>query len=299
MASKQTYEDIINHTFNMLTVTGLAGRRSSGEQLFYCDCSCGTKNHLAAKHQLITGGLKSCGCLRKDQDNIIGNRYNKVIVISLNGRRRGAQLFLCRCNCGNIITTTKDKLLRGEVKSCGCLLKEIKDKYKDLIGQKFGKLKVIKKLGAITTRIDIFWECKCECGNMTNVTTGNLTHGFIKSCGCISRDLIRNYRISIGKDPNVSVKSDRVQLREKLKKLKLDVKTFIRDNKTCQLCGSKAKDINAHHIIPIHEDESKALDINNLITLCKKCHFEKAHDKNYKKINVLLQEQFIKQNSLL
>ena len=32
------------------------------------------------------------------------------------------------------------------------------------------------------------------------------------------------------------------------------------------------KKIHAHHVIPISEDSSKALDPDNGIPLCKKCH---------------------------
>lgn len=33
--------------------------------------------------------------------------------------------YICKCDCGNIITTTKDRLLKGNTKSCGCINKNI------------------------------------------------------------------------------------------------------------------------------------------------------------------------------
>ena len=47
---------------------------------------------------------------------------------------------------------------------------------KDLVGQKFGRLTVIKDSGE---RKDnrIIWECQCECGNIVYHSTNNLTTG--------------------------------------------------------------------------------------------------------------------------
>ncbi|MBR4316826.1 MAG: FAD-dependent thymidylate synthase [Alphaproteobacteria bacterium] len=47
-------------------------------------------------------------------------------------------------------------------------------------------------------------------------------------------------------------------------------------NYTCQDCGAKNKKLNAHHIIPVEIDMTKAYDFNNLISLCNDCH-KKRH----------------------
>ena len=44
-----------------------------------------------------------------------------------------------------------------------------------------------------------------------------------------------------------------------------------RDENICQVCGSKSKMLNAHHIIPKSYNETRH-DLNNGITLCFKCH---------------------------
>ena len=55
--------------------------------------------------------------------------------------------------------------------------------FKDLTGTKFGKLTV---LGYEYNKNNILrWICQCECGNITRVSTGNLTSGMTKSCGCL------------------------------------------------------------------------------------------------------------------
>jgi hypothetical protein len=62
-------------------------------------------------------------------------------------------------------------------------------KYEDLTGYKFGKLTVIKRVKN-NKRREVCWLCKCECGNMTEVITYNLRHGFVKSCGCLGGKFI-------------------------------------------------------------------------------------------------------------
>lgn len=55
-------------------------------------------------------------------------------------------------------------------------------KKEDLIGRRFGRLTVIAE--AYKTQSGIYWKCKCDCGNYTNVRASILKHGKTKSCGC-------------------------------------------------------------------------------------------------------------------
>ena len=63
------------------------------------------------------------------------------------------------------------------------------NKFKDMSGQKFGRLTVIR-----FTHIDKAgnrrWECLCECGKISNTTTGSLIKGHSKSCGCLRTERI-------------------------------------------------------------------------------------------------------------
>lgn len=49
---------------------------------------------------------------------------------------------------------------------------------------------------------------------------------------------------------------------------------YKRDNWTCQKCGYKGSNLNAHHIKHFIKHVEIRLDINNGITLCKDCHKE-------------------------
>lgn len=106
-----------------------------------------------------------------------------------NGRSHVA--WECLCDCGKTVIVRGDNLRNGHTVSCGCKKKEIlsqagKDRASNLIGQTFGKLVVKKDSGKRDKKGGIIWECECSCGNITYVSTSNLTRPkeATISCGC-------------------------------------------------------------------------------------------------------------------
>ena len=70
-------------------------------------------------------------------------------------------------------------------------------KAKDLIGQKFGKLMVIKRNGS-DKHGKALWLCKCECGNEVSIRGSRLISGYTKSCGCLKHECLnKNNNINI------------------------------------------------------------------------------------------------------
>lgn len=67
---------------------------------------------------------------------------------------------------------------------------------RDLSGQKFGKLTVIKRHGSQNGHVT--WDCVCDCGN-TKIAQGvNLVSGITTSCGCLTSERIRAARTKHG-----------------------------------------------------------------------------------------------------
>jgi hypothetical protein len=55
----------------------------------------------------------------------------------------------------------------------------------DLSGRRFGRLTVLRRTKLQCGKI--FWECRCDCSSVTEVSGSNLRTGHIASCGCIRR----------------------------------------------------------------------------------------------------------------
>lgn len=112
-------------------------------------------------------------------------RFGRLVALyskSFNGRLK----WLCQCDCGNQVWVNTGGLRNGGTKSCGCLNKECHD----YTGERFGKLTVLKCIGH---KIDsankkrITWECVCDCGNITYVSSDNFKTTL--SCGCLKKEL--------------------------------------------------------------------------------------------------------------
>lgn len=53
-----------------------------------------------------------------------GEKFNLLTVVRYTGRKRyGKREIVCRCDCGNLTTTTDSQVRNGKTKSCGCLRK--------------------------------------------------------------------------------------------------------------------------------------------------------------------------------
>ena len=91
-----------------------------------CDCNCGTKNKLFYACDVVSGHVKSCWLCKLR--STIGKTSGRLTVVSIDEQRRKC---ICNCSCGteNYETNCAD-ILRGAIKSCGCLAKELKNTYK-------------------------------------------------------------------------------------------------------------------------------------------------------------------------
>ena len=130
--------------------------------------------------------------------SLLNKKIGNLLVISETTERKyGNIIWKCICECGNECFLTTKNLKRGKVKSCGCVKinKEYNTTYigEDLSGRKFGKLSVLNFSHSDKYK-NKRWECLCECGNKTFVTTSLLNKGHSKSCGkCRKGKDVYNY----------------------------------------------------------------------------------------------------------
>ena len=63
-------------------------------------------------------------------------------------------------------------------------------KFRDITGQRFGKLVAIRRVGVKEYPSGghlTLWECRCDCGNTTVVNLAALVTGNTRTCGCSHR----------------------------------------------------------------------------------------------------------------
>ena len=57
--------------------------------------------------------------------DLVGNRYGRLIVVSRQGSSNGVVRWLCLCDCGVQKEIGGPRLYQGNVRSCGCLLRDV------------------------------------------------------------------------------------------------------------------------------------------------------------------------------
>lgn len=152
-----------------------------GNSKWLCQCDCGNKVVVYGGH-LENGHTKSCGCFKKPRNNLVGQQFGYLTVLEWLGKSK----WKCQCQCGNIVNVETSNLTSGNTKSCGCYQKERSSQanFKDLTGQRFGKLIVLSR--EENNRYNhICWKCQCDCGGIIIVDSANLRNGNTTSCGCI------------------------------------------------------------------------------------------------------------------
>lgn len=118
--------------------------------------------------------------------NIIGQRFGKLEVVSFYGYnpnyKRKEEMYICKCDCGNETIANKDSLLKGEKKSCGCMIGM--NGYIDLTGNKYENFTVLKRINQRNEGKPRY-ECLCCCGNIFTARADKIKSGVTKSCGCL------------------------------------------------------------------------------------------------------------------
>lgn len=58
----------------------------------------------------------------------------------------------------------------------------------DLTGKRFGKLFVLAETNNRADEGSIVWQCKCDCGNIIEISSKRLVNGLAISCGCYQKE---------------------------------------------------------------------------------------------------------------
>lgn len=122
-------------------------------------------------------------------NRLVGQRFGHLTVIKDTGKRlHRSIIWECKCDCGNIHEVTSNNLNGGQVNSCGKPECPYHKTYKDLTGNRFGKLVALQPTMAKDGN-HMYWKCLCDCGNITEVSSSHLQKGDVRSCGCIKASI--------------------------------------------------------------------------------------------------------------
>ncbi len=177
--------DLTGKKFGRLTVIERAedyvSPKGSCHTQWKCLCDCGNITVVDTR-ALKTGNTQSCGCIRNEYRNsptkdLTGNKFGLLTVIQYAGK----SAWLCRCDCGNEKVVKTDKLKSGHTKSCGCLNHKATTTI-DLTGKTFGKWIVLRQDPIKRHGGHAKWICRCECGTVASIDSGNLRTGGSQMC---------------------------------------------------------------------------------------------------------------------
>lgn len=170
-------QDLTGKRFGQLTVL----EYDQEKQKWKCQCDCGNTAYKTTGH--LNANAVSCGCIQKK--NLTGKRFGKLVVLGkTEKRKRGAYLWSCQCDCGNICERPAGELNAGTATSCGCSWRQPAIHE----GDRFGRLIAVRPTEKRSAKA-VIWECLCECGKTVFVRTTSLTSGHTTSCGCVKQEL--------------------------------------------------------------------------------------------------------------
>jgi hypothetical protein len=176
--------DLTGKKFGHLTVIDIAGKAKDDSYIWNVSCDCNPTNHFSVNGNDLRRGRKTdCGCRHGNRAELLGKKFGNLLVVDFQYDIESKKFqWLCLCNCGELTPAKTRDLTSGRKKSCGCL------KSPNLVGKRFGRLTVKKKLNKKRNGY-FLWMVLCDCGNYDEATTGHLTSGSKKSCGCLNHEV--------------------------------------------------------------------------------------------------------------
>lgn len=214
-------KDLTGMVFTRLKVVGAAPSSKSGRRRWWCECQCEEHKRLIVdESKLLSGNTRSCGCLQREsvinRNKTHGFRHHPLYGTHKMFKHRGLPIYeewTGGDGVKNFINWAETaggykegtRLYRKDLTKGffpdNLEFKEIKHPHPEsvprkrneteLIGQTFGKLKVIDFAGSQPRKDGErvrYWLCECSCPdhNRVVVSTDKLRSGKKQDCGCVA-----------------------------------------------------------------------------------------------------------------
>ena len=147
---------------------------------------------LISYKNLRYGSSLSCGCYRRERareaisPDLTGRQFGELKADSIQAGAR----WLCRCSCGAECKILGTLLVNGKATRCTGKAHPRNYTYKDITGQRFGRLTAISPTSSHDKSGYVIWLCRCDCGKEVEVSYNGLQYGNRKSCGCRKKQYI-------------------------------------------------------------------------------------------------------------
>lgn len=122
--------DLTGQQFGELTVVRRIQKESKSRGAFWlCKCACGADYEVLGT-LLVTGKRTHCPGKNHKRNyvysDITGKKFGRLTVLYPGSQRdrKGSIVWHCRCDCGNEVDISYDRLVYTSQKSCGCQKKE-------------------------------------------------------------------------------------------------------------------------------------------------------------------------------
>ena len=148
---------------------------------------------------------------------------------------------------------------------------------RNLIGQTFGRLKVIENLYKSPPR----WKCRCECGNTVEVSENHLIQKRIRSCKCLRKEWLVTHNLKQQKNKKSNTK-EYITNKTLLSRYGITLKTYqemhSKQSGKCKLCERENQKLVVDH----NHTTGKVRHL-----LCYKCNIMVGHYEELIRLNLL------------
>ena len=226
--------------------------------------------------------------IQKVRLQLVGKTYGRLTVLDFDSVRNNHSYWKVKCDCGVEKVLQGHLLTSGHSQSCGCLQREIVSKpkseeHKRKIregnkGKMVSEDTKIKMSKAAEGRVCSEETCRKISESHKGKYDGKNNPFYGRKHSIESRKKIS--KAGIGNKYNWKFdKTDEERQDDRSYPEYAEWRNLVyeRDNYTCQKCDIPHGKLNAHHVESYSTNKELRLDINNGITLCKKCHKEFHH----------------------
>lgn len=227
---------------------------------------------------------------------IVNSKFDKLTLLKVVGKAKNRSIrVLCRCDCGKDTIVNLYSLLHGIVRSCGCLQKVHCSNLNNKGGVTKGNIALydsfIDKLCNIeetdyfvnSEGLKVLQTTCTYCGKWFTPSMRSVTNrvSYINGKSCRESRLYCSVEckgacpiFNQNKYPKGFKRDTSREVQPELRQMVLK-----RDKWTCQKCEESNVELHCHHITGVEQNPIESADVDNCVTLCKKCHKE-VHKNN-------------------